>query len=603
MAIDSWGKHHQRLAKILSQVSSSNLPKLSSDILQWIKEARPFVDGNKRDFRIVPFWSPIYQDDADFVMVMGGRQIFKSTACTDFIAKEVTTNSAIQICYVTHDEKNLSAFSKQRLRYGTFLSNPVLYKFLRHPGNVGEISLKNNSTIYLVTDNYQYRHVEGKSPTLCVIDEAQYQDIEHFGRVDQTMMATKGKIRIFGIGGESGSAYEKLWLQTNQMEWEYDDPKWREKLQFGDASTLKDGEYLFGKTSLIVGNYLADVLKGKWVPQKPDATMFHGYHIPQKIFPSIPLTEEDAITKYKIHPRFSIEYQRKELPESEFQSHVLGTFYNSPHRPITREMVLNCMDPYWYLSLLTAGEVAELKMIYGNEITIGMGVDFGSGSSSFTAIAIVILWQKSNRIQLAFINTRPQENQLEQAEYIAQLFNDYSCDIGVGDLGYGANQVKLIQDGGYSVKTGAPFTGVSATKFIGSRTISDITKPLQVFNEKTDEHGDQVGRLQIDKTSSIDLLVGSMQKRIFHPEFESDTKKSRSQLMIPSLHGYETGFLVDDLTSITRKDLSYLENVIEDTRQRPVKEYNHPRDTVMALVYALVSLKHLEQSRWYWVSG
>ncbi|MEX0656846.1 MAG: hypothetical protein WD154_04805 [Nitrosopumilaceae archaeon] len=600
MVIDSWGRHHQKLAKILSQGSSNNLPKLPSDILPWINEARPFVDNNKRDFRIVPFWLPIYQDDADFVMVMGGRQIFKSTACTDFIAKEATTKSGIQICYVTHDEKNLSAFSKQKLRVGTFLLNPVLYKFLRHPGNVGEISLKNNSTIYLLTDNYQYRHVEGKSPTLCVIDEAQYQDIEHVGRVNQTMMATKGKLRIFGIGGESGSAYEKLWMQTNQMEWYYDDPNWRERLQFGDASTLKDGEYLFGRTSLIVGNYLADVLKGKWVPQNPDATMFHGYHIPQTIFPSIPLTEDDAVTKYKIHPRFSIQYQKKELPESEFQSHVLGTFYNSPHRPITREMVLQCMTPYRRFSLLSAREVTELKMIYGNEITIGMGVDFGSGSSSVTAIAIVMLWQKSNRVQLAFIEKRPQENQMEQAEYIAQLFKDYSCDIGVGDLGYGANQVKLIQDGGHSVRTGAAFSGVSATKFIGSRTVSDITKPLQIFNEKTDEHGDQVGRIQIDKTSNIDLLVGSMQKKIYHPRFESDTKKSRLQLMIPSLHDYETGFLVDDLTSITRKDISYLEDVIEDARQHPVKEYNHPKDSVMALVYALVSLEHLKRSQWRW---
>lgn len=51
----------------------------------------------------------------------------------------------------------------------------------------------------MVTDNYEYMHPEGKSPTLCILDEAQYQDMEHFGRVHQTMMATKGKVKIFGI--------------------------------------------------------------------------------------------------------------------------------------------------------------------------------------------------------------------------------------------------------------------------------------------------------------------------------------------------------------------------------------------------------------------
>jgi len=574
----------------LSKGASRDLPQLSSDILQWVEQARPFVDGNKRDFRIIPFWIPIYQDNSDFVMIMGGRQIYKSTACTDIIAKEATTKPGNQICYITHDEKNLSAFSKQRLRVGTFLTNPDLCKFLRNPGNVGEVSLKNNSTIYLTTDNYQYRHVEGKSPTLCVLDEAQYQDIVHYGKVTQTMMATKGKIRIFGIGGESGSAYERLWLQTNQMEWHYDDPCWREKLQFD-------------QNGLVVDNYLADVLKGKWIAQNPNADMYHGYQIPQTIFPTIPLTEDDAINKYKIHPRFSIEYQRKDLPQAEFASHVLGTFYNSPHRPITREMVLGCMNPYRYLSMLSAGEVADLKCTYGSDITVGIGVDFGSGSSSVTAVAIVIWWRKSDRVQLAHIETRPAENQLEQAEYIAQLFKDYDCDIGVGDLGYGANQVKLIQSGGYSVRTGTAYSGVSAAKFVGSRTISNVTKPLQSFDETIDEHGEQVGRIQIDKTSSIELLVESMQKRIHHPLFKSDTSKSKMRLMIPSRNDYETSFLVDDLTSITRKDLAYLQDVIEDTRQRPVKEYNHPRDTVMAIVYALVSLKHVAKLQWHWVSA
>ena len=77
-----------------------------------------------------------------------------------------------------------------------------------------------------------------------------------------------------------------------------------------------------------------------------------------------------------------------------------------------------------------------------------MGVDFGSGISSVTAIAILIWWRKSDRFQLVHIEKRPQENQLKQAEHIVNLFREYSCDIGVGDLGYGANQVKLIQDGG-----------------------------------------------------------------------------------------------------------------------------------------------------------
>ena len=587
--ITRWGKYHEKLAKEHLKKNNKSTP-LPKNIMEWIKVARPRVEDKKRSFLTCPFWLPIYTDPHNYQMIMGGRQIYKSTACTDFVASVATSQPGVQICYVTHDQGSLSAFSKQKLKIGTFLINPVLAKFLRNPGNIGEISLKNNSTIYLLTDNYQYRHLEGKSPTLCVIDEAQYQDIEHVGRVHQTMMATKGDVKIFGIGGEAGSAYERLWNETNQCEWHYDNPDWRSNLQFDH-------------NGLIVGEYLKKVLSGRWIPQNPSSESFHGYHIPQTIFPTIPLTIQDAVEKYKIHPRFSIEYQKNTLKDSEFKSHVMGTFYNSPHRPITKKMIDECKDHYRYLSLLKLDEIRHLKETFGDTITIAMGVDFGSGSFSFTAIAIMILWHKSNRIQIAHIEKRPPENQLKQAENIAEIFKMSACDIGVGDLGYGANQIKIIQDGGYSIDTGKHFEGVTNNVFFGCRSISDDTKPIQIFDEATDEHGDQVGRVQIDKTSGIEFLIESMENKVYHPEFASDKSKSRAKLMIPSKKDYEIDFLLKDLSNITRKDLHNLDKIISDPRQSPRKEYNHPPDSVMALVYGIAALKVKAQSEWYWVSA
>jgi len=592
-----WGRAHKMLAKkylrakyVLAEKAKNNLPELSLNPLEWIAVARPKVEGKPRSFLACPFWVPIYQDSHSYIMIIGGRQIFKSTACTDFIAIEATANPGTQVCYVTHDERSLSAFSRQKLRIGTFLQNPVLAQFPRHgTGNVGEISLKNNSTIYAVTDNYEYKHVEGKSLSLCLLDETQYQDVQFIGKVHQTMMATKGKIKIFGVGGESGSPYEKLWLETNQMEWFYDDPNWRERLQF---------DY----NGLVIGDYLNDILHGRWVPQNPSAILYHGYHLPQTIFATIPLTEEDAVKKYKLHPRFSIEYQQRNLPESLFYSHVVGTFYKSSRRPVTREMVLACMAPYRYIGLLTPDEVVNIKNTFTDEIKIGMGVDFGSGpAASSTVIAILIWWRKPDRLQLAWIEKRPQENQLDQAEYITRLYKKYNCDVGIGDLGYGANQVKLIQEGGYNQVTGMPYEGVTSSKFFGCRTISDETKPVQVFDDKVDEHGEQVGRLQIDKTSSIDLLIESLEKLVPHPVFQLDKNRSRLRLMIPSRHDHEIDFLIDDLTSITRKDLAQVDITKTDPRQRPRKEYNHPADSVMAIIYAMISLKH--EPAWHWISA
>ena len=79
----------------------------------------------------------------------------------------------------------------------------------------------------------------------------------------------------------------RLWNETDQREWVYDDEDWRDKLKFD-------------KQGLVIGDYMKDVLKGKWVSEKPHNKLFHGYHIPQYIVPTIPLTIDDAVNKYKL---------------------------------------------------------------------------------------------------------------------------------------------------------------------------------------------------------------------------------------------------------------------------------------------------------------
>lgn len=561
-----WGNSHKSIASRYLGKENVIFP---SDPLEWVEKVRGKIGGKKRSFLVAPFWIPIYEDKHDYVMVMGGRQIFKTTMATDLVAMAATIESGVQICYMTHNQTSLAAFSKQKLRIETFLVNDMLRKILRHPGNVGEISLKNNSTIYMLTDNDQYIHLEGKSPVLCVIDEAQYQNLDYFGRVHQTMMATKGKVRIFGIGGESGSTYEKMWQETNQMEWEYDDELWRDKLEFD-------------KGGLVVGEYLRDVLKGGWIAQNPSAEFFIGYHIPQTILATNPLTKQDAIEKYKTHPIFSIESQKERLSPSEVTANVMGTFHDSAFRPITRAMIAKCTEPYRYLSLVTPYFVREMKKSFGSDVLVSMGVDFGSGRNSSTVLAICMLWRKYQRIHLAYMEKRPQENQIKQAEYISEVFRFYDCDVGVGDLGYGTNQVKLIQDGGYSAE-GKKYPGVDG-KFYGCRSISNVAKPFEVFEDTVDEHGDKMARVQIDKTASIDELVGMLHSSV----------GNSSKMIIPSRSDYQTGFLRKDLLSITRKDLDT--DIL--ARKRIKKEYNHPPDSVMALIYAITAMKIEETVEW-----
>jgi hypothetical protein len=317
----------------------------------------------------------------------------------------------------------------------------------------------------------------------------------------------------------------------------------------------------------------------------------------QEIFPIIPATIDDAITKYQQQPELSIEYQEKHYPHSVYLSHTLGEFYKAERRPVTPEMVEACYIRY--LSLLKPEEVVQLKATYGNQIRIYMGVDFGSGpSASQTIASIIIYWRKSGRYQLAWIDPRPQEHQMDQARHLATLGNSYRIDFGVGDLGYGQNQVKLIQDGGRDSHD-RKFEGLGKRRFVGCRTIGDEVKPQMQFKQDTDEHGTEVGRIQIDKTTSIQGFIDFIGRYVGHPVRSSDESLSVTQFIIPMKNDWETDFLMGDFCSITRKDLSDdPETVDEDPRQRARKEFNHPPDSVMSIIYCLTAHNNYDESRY-----
>jgi hypothetical protein len=228
-----------------------------------------------------------------------------------------------------------------------------------------------------------------------------------------------------------------------------------------------------------------------------------------------------------------------------------------------------------------------------------MGIDFGSESTNGkTFITILIHWRKSNRYQIAWIEPRPQEHQLDQARYIAELGASYNVDYSVGDLGYGQIKVKVIQDGGRDSHDSL-FVGLGKRKFIGCRTIGDETKPEMEFRQDTDEHGTELGRLQIDKTTTIQAFIDFLGSFVAHPIRTDEEKLKRTKLIIPHKIDYQCDFLVNDLTATTRKDIKEeMDQTVEDPRQKAKKEFNHPKDSMMSLIYALIADWNYDSGRY-----
>ncbi|MHA2092847.1 MAG: hypothetical protein ACW98K_18530, partial [Candidatus Kariarchaeaceae archaeon] len=167
--------------------------------------------------------------------------------------------------------------------------------------------------------------------------------------------------------------------------------------------------------------------------------------------------------------------------------------------------------------------------------------------------------------------------------------------------GYGAIQVEQIQDGGSDRLTGQHFNGVGSNYFFGCRSIGDETKPLMDFNKKIDEHGEEREHLKVDKTTIIQEFVDLMSVEVNDPEDPYNLDKRRPKLIFPAepYSKQKINFIYNDLTNLTRKDLSdKIDEDEEDPRQKARKEFNHPKDSLMAMIYAIQALKIKNEYNW-----
>jgi len=605
--MDNWNGLDQRFGGYSEQefVIPSDI-----DLMNWIHLARPTIDNRPYSFQPFPMWVDIIEDLSHQAMVMAGRQVFKSTWFSNLLAHLATTQKESVGVYCTYDDISLSAYSSQKYREQTLNKNPLIRnmcdgKKTGLPGRVGEVRFKNGAVSYLVTDESQYTHVEGKSPNLVVMDEIQYQELEHLEIVYEamatTIVTTGAKLRMAGIGGEEGSELQRLWHKTTQSYWKYKDKFWYDKLKYDNVGRL------------FVDDYLDDVLDGKWIMKEPRNRDFPGYWLPQTIFPHIPHKIIDAI-KRKLPIKYSIQYKEMNYPRSRYLSHVMGTFYEAQRRPITEAMIRACMEPYSYLSLIRPDglidsatglleEILEIKAAFGKLVKILMGVDYGSGKSGLSATVpmIIIKWkgrqEGEDRYHVVWVERLPPMNPDDEAELLADYHKMYGVDVGCGDLGHGANIIKKMQVGGYNRLTGHPWTGVGNLRFIGTRTVGREAQKLEFKERDVDESGEEVQQIILDKTQILDDYVSFIQWYVPHPLYPLEEALRRPKLMIPFANERDVHWMIKDMSALIRKDLEQVIDVeVVDERQHVRKEYNHPKDVVVSLSQCLVADQQPEPS-------
>ena len=554
---------------------------MPNNVIDFIEKYQPTIGRKPHNFDLAPFWIEPLLDNHKQKIFSTGRQVFKSTNSASLVAWYALKEPRCEVLWIVDTDAHRMAFSESRMRDEVFIYNDNLRPYLKTGrANLSRIRLSNGSTIFLLTDHNAYNQAEGRSAAALILDEAQYQDIEFLYKAMYTTSQTHGDLIMFGIGGEQSSPYHKYWMASDQREWFYDDAYWRAKLSFDAFGVITNSS-----------EELKSILAGKWIPQKPENTKLHGYHIPQTIMPHIPLTMDDAITKYQSHPETSVEYQRLHYPPEIFHTHTMGEFIHARRRPVTAEMVQKCFYPY--IDWLTAEEVVAFKQDNPGKLRVYAGIDWGSGnkSASKTVLSIVMHWIDSNRVQLVRLDPRPFESQYVQAAYMSAVINAYDCDATCADLGYGAFQSDILKKGGFDENNNVILPIRKYQPVISTGSGVDSFRQKQI---DTDVEGIKKQHITIDKTVSVESIIGVLGQTVPHPLYRYEEQLFRTRLIIPYRERALGDMLLLGFTGITRKDIQ--DEKEADPRQFAKKEYNHIDDSVMSLIYAMINVDNYHPS-------
>lgn len=607
-----------------------NFPDVPKALEDWI--ALIIANTPDNDYSYIPyqFWIPIIRNKADRQALLFCRQSFKTTHFGFLTSHVAASKKRATTCYVAPDEDKLSTYADQKYRSDLLDACPLLKSMIRGhagglPGRRSKVQWNNGSFNWHVTDEGGYKKVEGKSGDLIVYDEIQEHDLTALPKAQLAQSKKQGREIFGGVGGEYGSAWERLWLETTQSEWHYFDDSdytdtagrvfpgqgWRNSLQYGMfENSLGDK-----KKGLIYGDYMNEPLRGEWLESEPDNYHFPGWHMDQTSLCHIPLTMSDAVKLYNLDPSRSIEYMEMTYPRLLSIAHVHGGFYKAPRKPISRQDALNCMEPYDYLRMFTPNDILEFKETFPGRVVMLMGIDWGSGNSgsSETVITIMLKWLgvdsqgKYNpawdRFFIVFQERLPYQmsETMEEAYYAMELFHRYYVDFGVADLGYGSKQVKAMIDGGIHPVTGDYIKGLSLGHFIGAWSRGKPTATVVDNPTKIDDEGnEEVSYLLLDKTTFVELFVDMVKWKVLHPAMLSESKETqanfaRSKLAIPYANQWLVTPLINDMTSIERTDIEadiLITKAI--TKQNPKKEYNHPADSVVSMTNCFVASNHFK---------
>jgi len=575
----------------------------AGNVWEWIQKYRPNVGGDTRNFGLIPFWKEFYLDPHKRKGALCGRQVYKSTAATDYLSYISTTGSFRNAMYVIHDPTSMESFSTERVRQGTFMANHSLAPFLPYGKRaaVKTINLTNHSRITFRHSQNHYANTEGQTADITVVDEIQKQNLSKFRILKHTIRAKNAPLIMFGIGAEEGTTFHDMIMNESDIyDWRYKD-----RSPFTDEKTGKKWNnqgwrhnLTFDESGIITNSteQLETILDGELVKihSAYNDAIYKFYHFPQEIFPTIPLTISDS-KRYNRDIDQSIEYQQIHDPDDVFQAHCMGWFHAARGRPLTLDIIRKCYNDH--VSFLTPNEIKSLKEKYKNALVVTAGIDWGSNreGKSNTVFTVLLCWKKTpyspEHYQIAYQKVFGVESSdAEEALNIIPLIQAYHIDNTAGDIGFGKSGMKIIKDTIGRSHIHSVFTSGNLLEETHTYQM-DIEHDEKKFGIKNDF-------LSVHKTERVDHLIGIIKSTIPDDTDPTNKRKATPKLVIPHENPLDVETLERGLLKIEREDLIVPTiNSDIDKRQKPEKKYLHYKDEVSALIHAFIAFENYDPSQ------
>jgi hypothetical protein len=320
----------------------------------------------------------IYDSPSKRKLLMSGRQVEKSTLLGNSCLAYLLINPYFRTLYVSPSNQQTKVFSRDRIaepiELSPFLKQATNSKLLK---NVFEKRFINHSQITLRFAFLNADRTRGIPSDMIVIDEFQDILLENVPVIEECASHSDFKFFVYaGTPKSLDNSIEHYWTRfSTQNEWSvpcrrHGTPKdpgtWHWNIL--DEENVGDKGLICDKCQKPIS---ADDPDARWIAQNPHPSVempFEGYRIPQLMVPWIEWA--DIKNKQRVYSR------------AKFHNEVLGRSYDSGTRPLTRRDVQrNCWDE---LSMRYYRDVIQ----YASQCPIFMGIDWGTGESSYTVVTL-----------------------------------------------------------------------------------------------------------------------------------------------------------------------------------------------------------------------